>query len=163
VFGDLQLASTEDIFTNWEKIKQAEKAQKASRPGLFGSLPAGLPPLLKAYRIHSKSARHQFTWDSDEDAEQQVEAEWLEWLDACLEKDKEAQEHELGDLLFSIVELGRRKGFKAGAALDKANSRFLRRFAAMEALAQERGLDFPALGQAAKDALWEEIKAGEKR
>jgi ATP diphosphatase len=162
VFSDLQIESREDIFNNWEKIKQAEKAKKESRPGLFGSLPAALPPLLKAYRIHSKSAHHKFTWDSDEDAEQQVEAEWLEWLDACLDGDKEAQEHELGDLLFSIVELGRRKGIKAGAALDKTNARFLRRFAAMEELAQERGLDFSALDQAAKDALWDEIKAGEQ-
>lgn len=163
VFSDLQIESKEDIFNNWEKIKQAEKAKKESRPGVFGSLPPALPPLLKAYRIHSKSARNQFTWDSDEDAEQQVEAEWLEWLDACQDDDKEAQEHELGDLLFSIVEIGRRKGLKAGAALDKTNARFLKRFAGMEALAKERGLDFSALDQAAKDALWDEVKAGEKQ
>lgn len=163
VFSDLQITSQEDIFNNWEKIKQAEKAKKESRPGVFGSLPTALPPLLKAYRIHSKSARNKFTWDSDEDAEQQVEAEWLEWLDACLADDKEAQEHELGDLLFSIVELGRRKGLKAGAALDKTNARFLRRFAAMEELAKERGQDFTALDQAAKDELWDEIKSREKQ
>lgn len=163
VFGDLDVAGKEEIFDNWEKIKRAEKAKKESRPGVFGSLPVGLPPLLKAYRIHSKSARNQFTWDSDEDAEQQVEAEWLEWLDACLSDDQEAQEHELGDLIFSIVELGRRKGIKASAAVEKTNARFLRRFAAMEELASARGLDFSALNQVEKDALWSEIKAGESR
>lgn len=162
VFGDLRLNGKEDIFLNWEKIKKAEKAGKEGGAGVFGSLPAALPPLLKAYRIHSKSARHEFTWDSDEDAEQQVEAEWLEWLDACLAGDMAAQEHELGDLLFSIVELGRRKGIKASAALEKTNSRFLKRFAAMEDLSAKRGLDFNALSQADKDALWSEIKAAEQ-
>ena len=162
VFGALSLGSKEELFTNWEKIKKAEKAKKESLPGTFGSLPAALPPLLKAYRIHSKSARCRFTWNSDEDAEQQVEAEWLEWLDACLSGDKDAQEHELGDLLFSIVELGRRKGIKAAAALEKANGRFLKRFSAMEKLAEKRSLDFDALDQAGKDALWNEVKASAK-
>ncbi|MDR2892877.1 MAG: nucleoside triphosphate pyrophosphohydrolase [Deltaproteobacteria bacterium] len=161
VFGEVKIDSQEEIFTNWEKIKQAEKAAKEAKPGVFGSLPVCLPPLLKAYRIHSKSARNQFTWDNDEEAEMQVEAEWLEWMDACLEGDQAAQEHELGDLIFSLVELGRRKGIKAAAALEKTNTRFLRRFAAMEALAIAKGLDFGALDQEAKDALWTEIKAGE--
>ncbi len=161
VFGEQKIDSQEEIFANWEKIKKAEKAAKESRPGLFGSLPVCLPPLLKAYRIHSKSARNQFTWDNDEEAEMQVEAEWLEWLDACLDGDQAAQEHELGDLLFSLVELGRRKGIKAAAALEKTNARFLRRFTAMEALAAQKGLDFGALDQAGKDALWNEVKAGE--
>jgi ATP diphosphatase len=162
VFGGLRVSSREDIFANWEKIKQAEKAAKKSKPGVFGSLPEALPPLLKAYRIHSKSARNGFTWDTDEDAERQVEAEWLELLDAALEGDKAAEEHEFGDLLFSLVELGRRKGIKAGEALDKTNARFLKRFAAMERLSADRGLDFNALQQEEKDQLWAEVKAAEK-
>ncbi|MDR2825976.1 MAG: nucleoside triphosphate pyrophosphohydrolase [Deltaproteobacteria bacterium] len=158
VFGELQVNSQEEIFTNWEKIKQAEKKTKQGRPGVFGSLPVELPSLIKAYRIHSKSARNGFTWDTDEDAEQQVEAEWLEWLDARLEGDKADEEHEFGDLIFSLVELGRRRGLKANESLDKTNTRFLKRFAAMEKLALERGLDFSALSQAEKDQLWVEIK-----
>ncbi|MDL2314283.1 nucleoside triphosphate pyrophosphohydrolase [Desulfovibrio sp. OttesenSCG-928-C14] len=161
VFGDIHAESTAEIIANWEKIKKAEKARKQERPGVFGSLPVELPPLYKAYRIHSKSASNNFTWDTDEDADQQVEAEWLEWYDACASGDKEAQEHELGDLIFSLVEAGRRRGIKAGAALDKTNARFLRRFAAMEALAAKRGQDFNALSQAEKDQLWDEVKRGE--
>jgi ATP diphosphatase len=161
VFGEIRVNSQEEIFSNWEKIKRAEKAAGKSSSGAFASLPSSLPPLLKAYRIHSKSARHGFTWAADEDAEQQVEAEWLEWLDACLEGDAAAAEHELGDLIFSLVELGRRKGIKANEALDKTNARFLKRFAAMERLAAQRGLDFSALEQSAKDELWAEVKAKE--
>ncbi|MDR2050435.1 MAG: nucleoside triphosphate pyrophosphohydrolase [Deltaproteobacteria bacterium] len=163
VFGNLRVEGREELFSVWEKVKRAEKARKDSPPGLFASLPAALPALLKAYRIHSKSAQYNFTWDTDEDAEMQVEAEWLELIDACRSGDPEALEHELGDLLFSIVELGRRRGVKAETALDKANTRFLRRFSGMESLAAGRGLDFASLSQAEKDALWEEIKREETR
>lgn len=161
VFGGARVAGKDEIVAAWEEIKKAEKAKKDSRPGVFGTLPPALPSLIKAYRIHSKSARNRFTWDTDEDAEMQVEAEWLEFMDAKESGDPEAMEHELGDLIFTIVELGRRHGLKADVALDKTNTRFLRRFAAMEALARERGLDFSALDQAAKDALWDEVKAAE--
>lgn len=161
VFGDAQVANREELIATWEDIKKAEKAKKESRPGVFGTLPVALPSLIRAYRIHSKSARNKFTWDTDEDAEMQVEAEWLEFMDAAADNDPDAMEHELGDLLFTIVELGRRKGLKADVALDKTNTRFLRRFAAMEALAKEKGLDFSALDQAAKDELWDEVKAEE--
>ena len=71
-------------------------------------------------------------------------------------------ENELGDLLFSLVELGRRKGVKANAALAKANAKFLHRFEAMETLARQRGLDFAALEFSEQDALWNEVKAAEK-
>lgn len=162
VFGDAQVANRDELVAVWEEIKKAEKAGKESGPGVFSTLPVGLPGLIKAYRIHSSSSRNKFTWDTDEDAEMQVEAEWLEFMDARESGDQEAMEHELGDLIFTIVELGRRNGIKADVALDKANARFLKRFAGMEALAAGRGLDFSALDQAAKDALWDEVKAKEE-
>ena len=129
--------------------------------GLFDSLPSSLPPLTKAYRIHSKAARVGFTWQQDEEVEQQVEAEWLEWLDVSAGDDTDAQRHELGDLLFSITELGRRKGIKASEALDDANTRFLRRFARMEELARAQDRDFAALSLDEKDELWTQAKAEE--
>ncbi|MDO5483936.1 MAG: nucleoside triphosphate pyrophosphohydrolase [Desulfovibrionaceae bacterium] len=162
VFGDVTFESRDEQLKTWESIKRAEHADGEGRPqGIFDSLPESLPPLLKAYRIHSKAARVGFTWPEDEEVEQQVEAEWLEWLDASASGDAEAQKHELGDLLFSITELGRRKGIKANEALDFATRRFLRRFARMEALARERGQDFPSLSLDDKDELWNEAKAEE--
>ena len=145
----------------WEAIKRAEHEASGVPQGLYDSLPASLPPLTRAYRIHSKAARVGFTWATDEEVEQQVESEWLEWLDVAAGEDAAAQRHVLGDMFFSLVELGRRKGIKASDALDAANGRFLRRFARMEALARERGLDFAALSLDEKDELWNESKAGE--
>ena len=163
VFANTVFDTREEQLSEWERIKRSEKQEEGGLPsGIFDSLPRSLPPMLKAYRIHSKAARADFTWDSDQDVEQQVEAEWLELLEAFAGDDKNAQEHELGDLLFTLVELGRRKGIKAGAALDFATERFLNRFSFMESSARGRGKDFTALSMEEKNALWDEAKVNEK-
>ena len=163
VFGDVTFDNLDEQLKTWEKIKRAEHTDAEGKPqGLFDSLPSSLPPLTKAYRIHSKAARVGFTWPEDEEVEQQVEAEWLEWLDASAGDDAEAQKHELGDLIFSITEMGRRKGIKASEALDLATARFLRRFARMEELARQQGKDFPDLSLDEKDELWNAAKEEEK-
>lgn len=161
VFASETFPDLDSQLARWEAIKRAEHEAQGAPPGLFASLPRSLPPLTRAYRIHSKAARVGFTWPTDEEAEQQAEAEWLEWLDVSAGQDKAAQRHELGDLLFTLVEVGRRKGIKAADALDDAASRFLRRFERMEALARERGLDFAALSLDEKDELWNQAKAQE--
>ena len=161
VFAGETFPDLDAQLARWEAIKRAEHEAAGAPQGLFASLPKSLPPLTKAYRIHSKAARVGFTWPTDEEVEQQVEAEWLEWLDVAAGDDAAAQKHELGDLIFSIVELGRRKGIKANDALDAADTRFLRRFARMEELARGRGLDFAALSLDEKDELWNEAKAEE--
>lgn len=161
VFGDAKFASLDEQLQNWEHIKRDEK-QNSTKQGLFAGLPAGLPPLTKAYRLHSKAARVGFTWPQDEEVEQQVEAEWLEVLDACAANDEDAIAHELGDHMFTLVELARRKGFKASEILDAANRRFLSRFERMEALSAEKGVSMDELSLDDKDELWEAVKAEEK-
>lgn len=163
VFAEASCENREQLMQMWERVKAEEKAEKSARKsGVFASLPDGLPPLLKAYRVHAKAARAGFTWDEDTDVEQQVEAEWLEWLDASLSGDVGRMEHELGDLMFTLVEMGRRKGVKANAALHKAAARFLARFAFMEEKAREGGVEFAALEMERKNELWEQAKAAEK-
>lgn len=164
VFENTVFDSRDEQLAAWERIKRAEKQDDEGRPaGVYSSLPKSLPPLLKAYRIHSKAARAGFTWDTDQDVEQQVEAEWLELLETFAGDDKKSQEHELGDLIFTLVELGRRKGVKASAALDFATQRFLSRFKAMEEEAAALGKDFANLDMDTKNALWDKAKAAEKQ
>lgn len=157
VFAGEKFASLNEQLKAWEKIKKREHEPQ----GLFASLPASLPPLVKAYRIHSKAARAGFTWPDDEGVERQVEAEWLEWLDAAQDDDEQGKKHELGDILFSLVELGRRHGIKASEALDLTCARFLRRFRRMEELAEAAGQDLTQLDFAAQDELWTRAKEEE--
>jgi ATP diphosphatase len=161
VFGEARFDDKEEQLREWERIKRHEKADEEGVRSVFAGLPAGLPSLIKAYRIHSRAARAGFTWPEDEEVERQVEAEWLEFLDAG-QQGRDAQSRELGDFLFTIVELGRRKGIKANEALDHAMLRFLARFDGMEQLARGRGLDFAALSLDDKDELWNEVKARER-
>ena len=162
VFSGSSCDSMDDLMKNWAAIKKAEKEAEAGEPkGTLSSVPSGLPPLTKAYRVHAKAAAAGFTWDDDEDVERQVEAEWLELLDAKASGSEAEKEHELGDMIFTLVELGRRMGVKAASAMDGAANRFRSRFEGMEALARERGLDFKELSLDDKDELWNEVKAAE--
>ncbi len=162
VFGDAHFTDQAEFTKAWAEIKKAEKAATGEKEdGILSSMPTGLPPLTKAYRLHSKAAQVGFTWDEEEDVERQIEAEWLELLDAKACGDERAKEHELGDMIFSLVELGRRMGIKAAHAVDMADNRFRARFEAMENLAKEQGKDFTSLELDAKDELWNEVKAKE--
>ena len=162
VFGDAHFTDQAEFTKAWAEIKKAEKAATGEKEdGILSSVPTGLPPLTKAYRLHSKAAQVGFTWDEEEDVERQIEAEWLELLDAKACGDERAKEHELGDMIFSLVELGRRMGIKAAHAVDMADNRFRARFEAMENLAKEQGKDFTSLELDAKDELWNEVKAKE--
>ncbi len=162
VFGEGGCASVDEMMKNWAAIKKAEKeAEAGEAKGTLASVPTGMPPLTKAYRLHAKAAGVGFTWEDDEDVERQVEAEWLELLDARASGSDAQKEHELGDMLFTLVELGRRMGVKSASALDMAANRFHARFDAMEALARERGLDFKQLSLDEKDELWNEVKSAE--
>lgn len=160
VFGDTMVESQAEVLRNWEKIKSGERAHKEeSKASLYASLPNGLPPLLKAYRIHSKAARTGFTWPDDQAARRQFDDEWREWEEAMAGEDRDHEEEEFGDLLFTLVELGRRRGIKANAALDRANRKFLQRFEAMELKAREQGLAIREENLDALNALWEGVKA----
>lgn len=159
VYGE-KATDVDEVVRNWERIKKEEKAEKDKDPGVFSSLPASLPPLLRAYRINSKAARTGFTWATDADQEAKLTEEWSELQTALAGDDEAAREEEFGDYLFSLVEYGRRRGIKANSALAVANAKFLQRFEAMEKLARERGLELDSLSLTEMDALWDEIKAG---
>lgn len=163
VFAGVTFANLEEQLKAWEQLKKEEHKEEGRPTGVYDSLPRTLDPLARAYRIHSKAARHGFTWESTEDVEQQVETEWLEYMDAVSRQDNDAVAHEIGDLLFSVVELGRRHGLKANAELDGANQRFLARFAHIEEGARKAGKELSDMTLEEMDALWDEAKALEKK
>ena len=162
VFAGEHFANLDEQLKAWEKLKQEEHKAEGKPTGVFDSLPRSLDPLARAYRIHSKAARTGFTWETREDVEQQVEEEWLEFLDAQAREDEKAIRHELGDLIFSIVELGRRNNLKANAALDAANERFLSRFRFMEEAARKEEKELSSMPLEEMDKLWAKAKEEEQ-
>ncbi len=154
----------------WEAIK----ARK--RTSLEEGLPAGLPSLHRAHRLQDRAAGVGFDWDDVEGPALKVEEELREVREQLAsapvrrsphgapqhDEAHAALEGELGDLLFAVVNLCRKAGVHASLALDRANAKFARRFGEIERLAAERGVDVRTAGLEALDALWDEVKAGER-
>lgn len=161
VFAGKSIESRQQLHSNWEESKKQEKLahnKMVSWQTLFDSIAKGLPSLLKAYRIQAKAARAGFTWDSDQDQEQALQREWQEWKQAVQEGSYAQKQEEFGDLLFCLVETGRRQGIKASSALQQANLKFLQRWRAMHKLAAKKGLNWEELDLQAREELWQEVK-----
>ncbi len=157
VFGKEPIESEAELLSRWEEIKKKEKNHKTLENPM-DSIPVSLPPLLRAYRVHSKAATMGFTWENDLEQEEALQREWKEWVEVREGADRERREEEFGDLLFSLVEHGRRYGVKANSALLGAIEKFLFRFSQMLELAKKKSLVWENLSQKEKDLLWEEVK-----
>lgn len=157
VFGALTVSSTHDVLTNWEAIKQTEKADTKNRSALDG-VPPALPALLKAQRVQAKASRVGFDWEDASGAIEKIEEELHELRKAVAEGETTAVEEEAGDLLFSVVNYCRFLHVDAESALSASTEKFSRRFREVERLARERGLEMKACTLAELDALWDEVK-----
>jgi nucleoside triphosphate diphosphatase len=153
---------------DWEAIKARERAERhptgeAGRPekSLLDDLARGMDPLLRAHRMQEIVARVGFDWPDALGALEKVREECDE-VRAELEHGGDPLEAEIGDLLFSAVNLARRAGVHAPAALARTNAKFVRRFQAVEALAARRGTPLDDMNLDAMDALWDEVKRAER-
>jgi MazG family protein len=151
-----------------------EQGKAKKRDSIVDGLPVDLPALHRAFRLQDRAAGVGFDWPDVQGPLEKV-AEELEEVRAELvsspppadphhapqyDAAHERLESELGDLLFSVVNLCRKAGVHPGNALDRANVKFARRFQAIERLARERGIDVKTAGLVALDRLWDEIKEG---
>ncbi len=164
VFGDAEARTAEEVAARWEVLKSEER-QGAS---LMQGVPANLPALTYAQRAQGRAANVGFDWPSVDGVLEKVVEEAQELAEANesagveeTDKSRAAIEWEFGDLLFSLVNLGRRMDIDVETALRQANRRFVTRFRTMEDTARERGDNFPSLTLVQMDALWEEAKRGE--
>ena len=154
VFGDATADTAAQVMANWEKLKKAEKPHRAS---VLEGVPKAMPALAYAYEISRRAVRVGFEWPDFAGVVDKMAEEVREIAEA---DSREEKEREFGDLLFTLVNVARWQDIDAEAALRHASEKFYRRFAYMEALCRERGLDFPKLSFEEKDALWEEAKEG---
>ncbi len=153
VFGESRLPDSAAVLRQWDAIKRDEK--KGRRSALDG-VPMALPALARAQKIQAKAARVGFDWESTEAVLPKIREE-LDELEQAPSTEMKAEE--LGDLLFAVVNYARKNKLNAEDLLTRATSKFARRFAAMEALASERGQALAQLDSGKLDELWEEVKS----
>jgi MazG family protein len=157
VFGDAQASTAEEVKTAWEKRK---RRLPGATDDPLGTLPSALPALAAAYRQTLRAADLGFDWERDADVVAKIEEEIDEWREAAAAADAEAEAHEIGDLLLSLVNLARRRKVDPESALRAANARFRQRFAAVARKARESGKDVSEAGMEELDRYWEEAKKG---
>ena len=157
VFGDVQADTAEQVLANWDVIKMQTKHQKSAAESM-ASVPRELPALMRAQKLQKKASKVGFDWDDASGALDKIHEETEELREAMAGGDAAAAADELGDLLFSAVNAARFVGADAEEALTAATDKFYRRFAQVEQLADERGIDMKTAGIEALDELWNEAK-----
>lgn len=156
VFGEVKADDAETVLSNWEKLKSEERKKK--KEGILSGVPTSLPALLKAQRLTEKAARIGFDWRRSEDILEKLDEEVAELRQEVSKGDEGAVREEIGDLLFTIVNLARRFGVDAENALQEANAKFTRRFEHVEAGLHESGRSFDQTSLEEMDRLWDEAK-----
>ncbi len=159
VFGDVTVTDSREVERNWEKLKEQEKGQKGVKSSPVEGIPKDLPALTYAQLMQDRVARQGFDWEDISGVLDKIVEEVGELRNAATDREKA---HELGDLLFSIVNLSRRMNIHSEDALRQANLRFRGRYSTMEKLAADAGRDFAQLPMDEKELLWQEAKRLER-
>lgn len=156
VWGDWQVAGSDEVIRNWEMLKQAKKGETAA--SILDGIPLALPALARSQKIQRRVQQIGFDWPDISGVYQKLAEEIAELQEANDEAERTA---ELGDVLFVVVNLAKWLGVDAESALRQANLKFDRRFRQVEQLAAARSLDLSAMDLDALEALWQEVKKGE--
>jgi len=162
VFADASVGTPNEALVQWEAIKQQEAEARGQRRSLLDGVPRALPSLLRAQRVQSKAARVNFDWPDARAAWLKVEEEIREAAEALASGDTERIREELGDALFSLVNVARLSSLDADDALHGAIEKFRRRFTDMEAELAARGKSVSAVAPDELERSWEAAKAGER-
>lgn len=153
VFGESEADTADGVLRQWDEIKRAEKGG-GERPRLEG-VGQGLPALLRAAKLQKKAAKVGFDWPDEAGVIDKIREELAEFE---AEGGGPAAEEELGDLLFSVVNLARFRGLDPELLLAAANDKFERRFGAMEARIKEAGKSLEDAGPEEMESTWRSVK-----
>jgi len=157
VFGGTEVSGPHEVEANWAQLKAAEK----QRESLMEGLPRHLPALMRAYRLTQRASKVGFDWADKDQVWEKLEEELREFQDALSEGKEEDLRDELGDILFTLVNLSRFIGVDPEDALRRVTNKFAERFQYIEKRLHAEGKDPQGASLAEMDALWEESK-GEK-
>ena len=158
VFADVIADTTDEVLKNWDAIKARTKGTKKTSDSM-SSVPKHLPALIRARKIQKKAADVGFDWPDSEGAFDKITEETNELREAYQSGDQQAISDELGDLLFSVVNVSRFVGAKPEESLAHSCDKFVARFRLVEQLAAERGIDMPSTPIEELDKLWDEAKS----
>ncbi len=156
IFGDTEVKDADEVTRNWEAIKDKERQPQES---MLDSVPRQLPALAYSQDIQRRVAQVGFDWENIDGVIEKLaeEVQELKQTDSLEEK-----ADEFGDLLFTLVNIARRMGVDSESALRNANRKFSCRFAFMEKICRERGLNLGKLSFDEQNLLWQEAKIGVK-
>ena len=152
VFGDVNVSGSEEVIVNWEKIKREEKPERTSA---LSGVTRCQPSLMSATQLSKKAIKVGFEWPNVESLWECLLSEIEEFKQAAELNDKDKMEDELGDILFSVVNVARWHKLDAELALLKANKKFKQRFQLMEQMAPEELTEYT---QAELEDLWKNAK-----
>ena len=155
VYGDAVAETAGDVLKSWELIKQKEKDGNKTD---LGGVPTALPSVIKAERIQEKAQNVGFDWEKREDVWQKVSEELGELRVEIEKGDRQRSEEELGDYLFSLINMARLYHLNADNALEMTNQKFISRFNYVEAKAKDQGRNLKEMTLGEMDALWNEAK-----
>lgn len=155
VFGTVQVDGQGEVLQNWEQLKLKEKG---GNKRVLAGVPNALPSLIKAFRIQEKAAHVGFDWNTPQGAVDKVMEEFEELKVELEAGNSENAEAELGDLLFSIINVARMYKIHPDNALEKTNRKFMRRFNYVEEKAIEQGKNLKDMTLEEMDGYWNEAK-----
>jgi XTP/dITP diphosphohydrolase len=160
VFGDVEVNNAAEVNHNWEQIKAAEKGETPEQAKLLSRkldrYACTLPPLMASLKISTKAAAAGFEWENIEGVWSKFTEELTEFQEALNTTDKEHQQEELGDLLFTIINLARWYDLDPFAGLQGTNRRFIQRLALMEKFAPRPLTEYDL---EELESLWQQAKA----
>ena len=161
-FGQQQSLNADEVVVNWETIKSQERQQKGqaqnSTRSVLADIPRALPALERSLKMQKRAARVGFDWTESEQVMGKVKEELAELEEAMGSHDKNAINHEIGDLLFSIVNIARHLRVEPENALRESNRRFARRFNFIEDALEQQNIQPQEAGLEKLDQLWNAAK-----
>lgn len=157
VFGEDKAVSAEEALGQWEKNKKKEK-QLDTYAAMLRDVPHYLPALMRSEKVQKKAGSVGFDWDSTDGVWDKLAEEEKELKEAVMSGDASKIEEEYGDLLFTVVNLGRHLSLTPEIALTKASDKFIDRFDQMEQAAIKENRDIAEMSAKELDELWEKSK-----
>lgn len=158
VFGDTKVNNAQEVKDNWEKIKLDEK----KRGSVLEGIPHSMPALIVAHRIQEKAASIGFDWNHEKYAMQKLDEEIKEFDEAYKNNDKLSMEDEIGDVLFSVVNVTRKLNIDAESSLRKTIKKFESRFKKVEKYFNDNKIDMKKVTLEKLDEVWDIAKKEEK-